>query len=258
MRKTHFFEIPYRSDSDSFDPMLEQRQMQLLDSLLFAGTCGISKALFEDGEYVAADNGDGTYTLLVMPSPEYAVLGILKNRLFYSKDTITFTGLRKGKVYYVYASYGPKMDSDPLQFVRTATTTKFPAEADMLILCTVDFTGDQPVINEDPQDKIYSDDILAHTGDTSNPHGRTLTQDILNVVEHQFIRGSPVHPSRMASVVSNGMAGVKVPATLGETAFVGVMPLGDIGRFWFRKDSDAWTLLCENTGIPVNLEIKLK
>ncbi len=180
MKETRFCGIPYDENKEDINTL------KVIDSLLHAGTCGVSKALFEDGDYDIFDNGDNTYTLIIVPTPTYSIFGIIDHKLFLSTKTITFDKLQKGRMYYLYIQSSNELFAQPEKFNKIVSTTKRLETPEKMLIATVNLIK-EPYINENPLDKVYSKDILAHTHDSSNPHGRKLYQDNLYINDDFYI-----------------------------------------------------------------------
>ena len=190
---TNLCGIPYRSKNEDEDIEENINIIKIIDSLLYAGTCGVTKALFEDGDYDIFSNGDGTFTLIIQPYGNYSLLGILNNRLFYSTETLVFDNIVLNKNYFLYVGTTIAMDTDPTKFSKILSSSKKNESKSSILLATITFKDNKPIIDEDPDDKIYSKDILAHSHDISNPHGRKLHQDKLFIADNLFVRGNEIY-----------------------------------------------------------------
>lgn len=177
-KSTKFYNIPYVSKGEFFEADSEERKYTIIDNMLFAATFGVSKSLFEDGNYKLEKQDDGLYSLKIVPYEGFSVLGILNYCLFCSKKTEVIRDLRVGKFYYVYAVYNNNLAVDSNGFSLIVSDFAYLNDSPLtLLLCTVNLTGIEPIVDENPEGKDYSKNINLHLHDNTNPHGRELYQD---------------------------------------------------------------------------------
>jgi hypothetical protein len=107
-------------------------------------------------------------------------LGIINYRLFLSKATITVSPLFYDTRYYIYLEIDEQIETNPRAFSVNAYTVKQVSTPYNLLLCIVE-TMNPCNINTDVN-KVYAKNLLAHTKDNTNPHGKDMYQYNLNVV----------------------------------------------------------------------------
>ena len=250
--KTPIYNIPYLKDGDKIQEKIEKQRALAIENLLFAGNCGVPKVIFEDGDYDIYEVDDTNFILTITAENEYAVLGILNHRLFYSHKPIVFDGLTKNNFYFIYVAYQTELNIDATRFRRVLSPTIKDSDK-YLLLATVDLRGDEPVINENPDDKKYTKDILGHITDSTNPHGRNLHQDKLTIHDNLWINENEVYET----VYVDGEFGkaIEVEKT---PVFVSVMPTSsNYGEFWVEINEKIVTVKGMNDG-TFKAEIKVK
>jgi hypothetical protein len=172
----------------------EERAAKIIDNMLYAATFGVDKAVFEDGNYRVNLQEDGLYTLSIIPYNGYSFLGIVNYCLFSSENTLQINDLRSGNKYFIYVFYKDDLSTNPENFYLKSSTYKLNDNSPLSIhVATVDLTGIEPKIDEEPYARKYTSNIVAHIKDNTNPHGRTLYQDILNVSEKIYVEGYKIN-----------------------------------------------------------------
>ena len=177
--QTRFYRIPVLGYGDAITEEEEMRQMSIIDNLLYASTFRASKCILEEGDY-SIKKSSGNYVLEIKKPDdgEYSLLGIINYRLFMSDATITSREMQGGYIWYVYVKYTSYLENEVDKFV-LETDLKKQEDDCFLLVAEVDLTDENNIkINVDT-DKIYAKNILAHTADHTNPHGRKLIQDEL-------------------------------------------------------------------------------
>ena len=71
-----------------------------------------------------------------------------------------------------------------------------------MALCIVNTSGEGTIDTD--VNKVYAKNILAHTMDSTNPHGRRQTQDELDVVESLTVKGYNVNGVMYATAMTAG------------------------------------------------------
>lgn len=209
--KTQYYRIPVMGEGDLLTEEQEWAQMSTIDNLLHAAMFGCTRAYLEEGTYsIEWSENHKECHLVIKPAKQggYSLLGIINGRLFKSMDDISVGTLYWDTIYHVYVESSEGLETDSRCFSVRAYTEKMEESRFRMKLCVVDTHGDGTV-NTDV-DKIYAKNLLAHTMDTTNPHGRTQTQDALKVVESLEVRGSEVHGVEVRRAVTGGEAGTVV------------------------------------------------
>lgn len=257
-KRTEFFRIPYISAGEEITEIAEEVKAKIVDNQLLVATCGLSTAIIEDGEYSLIDNGDKTYTLIMSPYGEFSLMGILNRRLFYSTQNIYCDNLRSGNYYYIYLVYKEEMDVNPRDFKIEVSLDSYAKSTYRMMLCIVDLRTEPKVIS-DPDDKIYTKNILAHANDSSNPHGRKLYQDSLEVKKELKINGNEIYETIYENITSGGAGNPIEVAVDRVIKFVTVTPIeGGLGNYWVEIGKNTLTLFNDGKKTNCLLEIKVK
>ena len=257
-KKTKHYSIPYLSDGEPMDGNEQERIAKIVDNLLFAGNLGVAKALFDDGSYSIIKTVDKRHSLVIQNSASYSLIGIVNYRLFCTGKVVEFKDLYQGAFYYIYIAYCSALDIDEEAFARIATTDKYSKDdTTKILLATVDFRGETPIIEENPDGKMYSEEILAHTADTTNPHGRKLVQDEINVIETLKIKDIEIYRSIYVTgnFAGKGLEWNKVFEN--DVVFVNIMPI-EIGYGEYQIKIEGNTVRIVNTGLPVMFKAEIK
>ena len=256
-KTTPIYHIPYISEGERVSQRSEALAATIVENALFAGTCGVPDALFEDGQYTLHNMQDGTYTLIVAASGTFSLCGLVNHRLFRTEEPVLFEKLELGKQYLIYVGYQPELDADPTQFVRVATQNRKEGTG-YVLLANIDLMGTEPHLDEEPDGKLYSRDVLQHSSDQTNPHGRRLTQDELRVLERLTVAGRPVHGSVYLRSRLNGN-GIPTLFTLeNQIVHVSVMPMEDgAGSIWCKMEGNVLHIYNTGRGVLFSAEVKV-
>ena len=108
--------------------------------------------------------------------------------------------------------------------------------------------------------KVYAKNILAHTMDSTNPHGRRQTQDELDVVESLTVKGYNVNGVMYATAMTAGDGNAVNVVFKGEPAFVVVYPeeLGAGEIAWEITGNIVRILNSGRAGIRLNIRADAK
>jgi hypothetical protein len=131
-------------------------------------------------------------------------MGIINGRLFYSSSDLSIGILYSGATYYVYVEYDTMLERDTKGFLVRAYLERQIENEQRMALCIVD-TIDGTILTD--VNKVHAKNLLAHTMDTTNPHGKTFTQDVMNVTEKMTVRGGDVNGCVYMDAVSAGHGG---------------------------------------------------
>ena len=193
-KRTNFYRIPVMGTGDMMTEENNMQQWSILDNLLYASTFGCDQCFLQDGDYKLERDGD-KYKLIIQPIYDngFSLLGIIDYRLFYSKKSLTVNGLYFNQRYYIYLETNSSIDINPQGFYLNSYTTKQKAKNNKLLLCIVE-TTDQPVIITDVN-KVFAKNLIAHTKDNTNPHGKQMYQYDLNVINQLKLKNEIVYPA---------------------------------------------------------------
>ena len=192
--RTQFYGIPVPGKGEKISSAEEMRKANIIENQLIAGTKGILCCVFEDGEYTVelAEDGEKYNAHLFGTGDNKALIAIVNGGLVVASDSVTWEGLRPRRVYHLYVQWTEQLYADETAFVPQAyNTTRDPLVTTLLYLAKVDLTGDTPVIEREPDGKLYSGSIEYHVQDDTNPHGSVQWQEKMVILkELAFERGS--------------------------------------------------------------------
>ena len=166
--------------------------------------------------------------------------------------------LYKDSEYYVYVEYDNGLETDAQCFSVRAYPTKQTEDARRMALCIVNTSGEGAIDTD--VSKVYAKNILAHTMDSTNPHGRHQTQDELDVVESLTVRGCDVNGVMYATATTAGDGKAVDVAFAGEPAFVAVYPeeLGAGEIAWEITGNTVRIFNSGRSGIKLNVRADAK
>lgn len=201
--KTNFFRIPYMGQGDIMTQEQNSVQMSIIDNLLYAATFGCSKCLLQQGRY------EGTYDqyrsqaqIKIIPYEKFSLMGVLNYRLFYFEGVLDLGLFLLGKRYYIYLYYDEQLQNNPQKVsIRAFEQKKQITEYNML-LCVATVTYESIEIETDVS-KVYGKNILAHTQDTTNPHGEQLIQKKLVVTDEIIYKDKRLIPPEYDSFITS-------------------------------------------------------
>ena len=207
--KTQFYRIHVMGEGDILTEEQEWIQMSTIDNLLQASMFGCRKAFLEEGRYALEWNEAHTECWLkIRPfnSGGYSLMGLLNGRLFMSLDEISVGTLYGDATYHVYVEYENGLETDSGCFGVRAYLSRQEEWDGRMKLCVVSTHGEGSVDLD--VNKVYAKNILSHTMDSTNPHGKVLSQDELRVSESLTVGGRAVHGVEYSSVMSPGFGRV--------------------------------------------------
>ena len=256
-KKTFYYEIPYMGYGDMMTQQSNQRQMSIIDNLLYAATFGASKCIIQDGKYSLQKDGE-FYRLKVSPlNGNHSLVGILNYRLFDVKGNIVSQVLLKGYYYYVYICYTTMLETNPEAIMVQCSRYNKPLDNTKLKICQVDLTGEQPKIITDV-DKVLAKNILAHTQDRTNPHGKELIQEEIKVLNKLTLDDEKIYPVVYQKLKTNGLSGVTWFKEGYRPVFVTVYGEQFIGHVYWKINEDN-TVTIYNTGqIDKNMNVRIQ
>jgi len=254
-KKTGLYRIPVMGYGDTLLEEEEMRQMTIIDNLLYAATYGCSKCIIEEGIYsIKKENGE--LKLVIKPLEQFSLLGILNYRLFLSKKELTYN-LYPQAFYYIYAEYTESLENNANSFTIKGYGSPQLSNDFRLLLCTID--TEKEVIDLDVE-KIYAKNVLAHTADSTNPHGKTLNQDNLLINKSISVDGNRVYGAIYADVFSQGQDGIvfNTPEEY-EVVFVSIYPESlQVGEISWETNENNITI--KNSGekaIKLHLKVEV-
>ena len=259
-KKTNFYQIPYMGYGDMLTEEDEKSQLTIIDNLLYAATFGVSKCILEEGKYslVEDEENAGFYKLRLDPINGYSAVGIINYRLYLSKEIRYSNSFMKGEHYHIYIQYDNLIEIDPNQFNIVYSYKELDDLDTLLKICEVDYTGEEPVLILDIE-KDLSKNVLAHTKDSTNPHGKELTQDILNILSELKINENKIFSSIYDSVISNGTDGIEWMKEGYKPIFIQVYPEDFCGEISCKIEDNKIIIKNNgNQGIKLNIKVDVE
>lgn len=246
------------------DMMTQQQntiQMSIIDNLLFASTFGCNQFFLQQGNYIIEKKGGNAYKLIISPNQnsEYALMGMINSRVFYSKQPIVLESFYYGLRYYIYIEYLNNLDVDPTGFLIRFYTRKQQIDKYRMLLCIFEANQYNPVVNTDVG-KVFSKNILAHTKDNTNPHGQNLQQYNLNVYNQLKLKGSQITIPFFTSYLT-GKSECKIDFPQNRqvvfvTAYPESLEAGNIA--WKIQDRSVFLTNSGQSNIKVNLKFDMR
>ena len=256
---TKHYNIPYISSMEMMEAGEEESAATIIDNMLYAATFGVDKAVFEDGNYRLNLEENGLYTLSIIPYNGYSFLGIVNYCLFSSQNTKKIYGLQSGKKYFIYVFYKDDLSINPENFYLESSIYKLNDESPLSIhVATVDLTGMEPKIDEEPYAKKYTSNIVGHIQDNSNPHGRILHQDELNILEKLFLNGRKInsYETKEIELIEN-KKNIELEFE-NEIEFVSYMNLSKPQDIWFELESKKLKINYEGKKAKIKIKVEFK
>lgn len=248
-KKTKFYQIPYQGYGDMMTQEDNTIQMSIIDNLLYAATFGADKCIIQDGKYQIQQNSQkpNYYRLKISPlSGNHSLIGILNYRLFDKKGNSYSNYFIKGEYYYFYVCYSSDLQIDPQSFWIQYSLMDNQLDQTKIKICQVDFTGEKPIINTDV-DKVLAKNILAHTQDRTNPHGKELVQDKIQVLNKLILNGQQIYQVFYQKLKTNGLLGVNWSKEGYKPIYVNVYGEEYIGQVYWKINEDN-SVTIYNTG----------
>lgn len=268
-KRTTFYHLPVPADGDMLTEEQETIKLGMVDGLLHAALLGCGRLMMEEGSYSVEWNESMDVGRLVIAADSngHALMGLLNHRLFYSVEPVELNGLGRNGVYHVYAEYSSGLEENFSYFsIRKYLEGMdiLPDDSDRTMeLCVVDtrnVTQDNPG-TVSVSDKTRTSSILAHTAVSSNPHGRSMTQENLSVtgrleVSGGFTIGGKDARPGYVEFETGGVSGTVV-ASSGEPAFVSLSAKGQgAGEMWWTYSGGVLTAFNSgSSGVPAAARI---
>lgn len=154
--KTPVFGIPFMRDGDRLSELEERKKALIIENQLLAAKNCITNCVFEEGQYTIKENE----IWLSKTGEKSAFKGIVGNAFCQISETIKWTGLSKGKRYYLYLKAKDNIfeNSASVSVIAKESTPFFP-EQKATLLAFVDYK-DKPELNTKPYGKIYAGDMV--------------------------------------------------------------------------------------------------
>lgn len=199
--KTNFYRIPFMGRGDAMTEKNNTQQWSIVDSLLYVATFGCDTCFLQEGNY-EIEKHVGYYRLKISPFGYngFSIMGMLNYRLFYSKQVLTSENLYFNKRYYIYIESADGFELNPNAFLIRAYTTKQIPVSSQILLCIVETTQEPKIITD--LNKVYAKNILAHTKDNTNPHGKQIYQYDLNIINSLKLKNEELHACIYSSYVT--------------------------------------------------------
>jgi hypothetical protein len=188
-RRTSFFGIPVPGAGDKIRSDDEMVKARIIENQLLAASKGAFCVVYEDGEYTWSKADDGTFVVRCASyGGKPALMGVLNCGLAQSFSTIKWTGLGSGQTHFLYVEWTPTLYEDESSFRVFSQPFRLPQTTKNLLLATINLTDQtKPVIDSNPDGKLYIKDFASHINDNTNPHTPLLVQDELVVRKQQRV-----------------------------------------------------------------------
>ena len=258
-KHTSHYGIPYISNMEMMEASEEEKAAKIIDNMLYAATFGVDKDVFEDGNYRLNLEEDGLYTLSIIPYNGYSFLGIVNYCLFSSKEIKKVKNLRSGNKYFIYVIYNDDLSVNPENFYLKSSVYELNNDSSLLIhVATVDLTGIQPKIDEEPYARKYTQGIVNHIQDKSNPHGRTLYQDVLHVTEDLYIAGFKMSPCQFFELNLENNKNFYEISFEKNIAFVSYCDLSVPQKIWFEINKNKLKVNSEGKSGKIKIKVEFE
>jgi len=239
-RKTPLLGIPVPK-AERLRSDVEYRKFCLIENQLVAGTGGVRYAVFSDGNYQVEIDADDEkcFVRLVGTGRTPSAHGIASGAYFRADDALVWSGLKRGKKYFLYLRSNSKTMFD-FSDIRTVSSPFELEDKTALLMAFVDLRDEPYSLDPYPDGKVYSSDVALHTNDRKNPHGRQLFQDEVFIGKRLVLEdGATFEIGQIANVSdfkSGGRKGVELAGEGKEILHVDVQELvvGD-GPSWISK-----------------------
>jgi hypothetical protein len=180
--RTSYYQIPIAINDDLLEETENTNQMEIIDNLLEASIGVIGTGVIKEGVYVeVADTGTGRKVIL-NPSDGVSISAVLNSASARTQSQVVWERLFDGNFYYLYLKFRDSLYEDPKTFeVVSRTSPVLTSNKNFLFLATYDLTGGSPVLDTNPEAKIYAREFTKHIGTQFNPHTSTLKQKNLTI-----------------------------------------------------------------------------
>jgi hypothetical protein len=186
-QRTKILKIPVVGTDDHIIPEVELRKYQIIENMLLACLKGMKNCVFEEGVFSVVPNYDKFSVFLRARGSDFCAIGIAGGAFFAAPSSLEWPSLEKGRKYFLYISGGSNTFVESCDVRATAIQHEKRMSASVL-MATIDLTGNEPVLNTNPDTKIYTTDLGLHVSDSENPHGEQMIQNEL-CIRHRIIIG---------------------------------------------------------------------
>jgi len=178
--KTPIFNLPYMGKEDILSEQEERRRAIIIENQLLAANKGIKNCIFEEGEYRVLDKGKTRDVCLLTTGENISFMGIVNSAFCKTCKTIIWNNLIPNRIYYLYLKAKDNIYENCSSVLSIAKeSTPYYDEHNATLLAKIKIGYDSYDLDINPDGKIYGQDILVHSSDTTNPHGENLVQDNL-------------------------------------------------------------------------------
>ena len=248
--KTKFCDIPYITDGEYLSEYNEKEQLEIIDKLLFLNNYFYPNCVIKEGNFSLLEDEENVNVmkLTLTPKDGFSFMVIIKNKLYYCNETLSFD-LFKGEKYYLYIDVDFNNNNNVYKTILTKSTVNYKA----VLLCEVDLTYNKQIINIHHKEKIYLNNMKKHVYSNENPHGILLKQDEI-MVNNLIVSGEKIYKTlyKVVDITKNVLI-----VDVKNVIFVNVMPMDDIGTFYVKLAKNNFTVFTEKNG-KCKLEIKVE
>lgn len=186
-QQTRVLKIPVVGDRDHIHPELELQKYQIIENMLLASLKGMKNCIFEEGVFDVVPSYDKFSVFLKAHGGDSCARGIVGGAFFDAPSTLEWSNLEKGHRYQLCIAGGPNTFSCPSN-IRTTAFEQEKTASTAVLMATLDLTGTDPILNSNPDTKIYTTDLGIHVSDSENPHGEQMIQNEL-CIRHRLVLG---------------------------------------------------------------------
>ena len=180
-KQTKELGIPVLSAGDIILPEVEMEKYTKIENLLLAGLGGMKTFVFEEGNFHIEEQDETNVVVSLHANGYNSASGIVGGCYFKGKQRLVWDNLVKGREYYLYIKKNERLDVNPSDF--TTISKRRRKDSDLYcLMAVVDLTTDY-TIDTSPIGKRYSRDVYDHLINNENPHGETLVQSTLKVLD---------------------------------------------------------------------------
>lgn len=258
-KRTNFYRIPFMGAGDKMTEQNNEEQWTILDNLLYASTFGVNKCFLQEGHY-SLEKGGSYYKLKIKPINQngFSLMGVINCRLFYSKKELILDALSPDNRYYIYLKPHELIETMPQAFILEAHNTKIIDTSSNLLLCIVETTTPSKIITD--VNKVYGKNLLSHTKDTTNPHGKQMYQYDLNVINELKINNNTIFPSIYTSYITTDKEYVLPFPDNKQVIYVSAYPQSIKAGYiaWRIEDKKIILSNAGQSGVKVNLKLDVR
>jgi hypothetical protein len=203
-RKTPQLGIPYPCHGDMIEEEQERIRAMGFESLLLAASRGLRSYVLSEGQFSIDPINSSMWDVRIDPVAGKASLsGAVGNSWVYTDKPLIWKNLRRAK-YWLYIGRTLETYSDPSDVRCVVARKPLTNNSAYMLIAYYDAVFGDPVVNTEPDGKVYVGDYSTHISDADNPHGRILTQDSV------FIRDELVfEDSTEPCIKSDGAISIK-------------------------------------------------